>query len=82
MIKQFEHGKFYRWIGPKKFNSSWNKDMEKVKDGKPHRFIESDEMDANPKIYGSFDSNTHTWWWGHTLTYFEEVKGEQLEFKF
>jgi hypothetical protein len=67
MIRRFEEGKYYKWIGPKNFNSNWNSDMEAWKDGASRKCI-SDGWRA------AFIGISGTWDYSHVFQYFVETQ--------
>jgi len=72
MLKKFEVGKYYKWIGPKDFYDNWNEDMEKWKDGKKRKCF---RVNYSSTAFFDIDSD---WHYSHCLEHFEEVKDKQL----
>jgi hypothetical protein len=77
-VDKFEVGKYYRFIGPKSFNTHWNEDMDNWKDGKPRVCLS--EKDHSATTYGmgqdcSFADIRDEWWYlsAHREV-FEEVE--------
>lgn len=73
MITQFEVGKFYRWIGPKDFNTSWNVYMDAWKDGIQRKCL---SVNGSRAIFSGISSPTFIGWsYDHVYSYFMEVPG-------
>ena len=73
MIKKFEPGKIYVWIGPKYFDDNWNQQMDAWKDGKPRKCTRN--FGPEPNRHVGFENIEKDWDYRHTLKHFKEVKG-------
>lgn len=78
-VKEFEVGKFYRWIGPKDFKYNWNEYMEAWKDGNWRECISKN--DTRSQFRGmDCDIHPHGWFYRHCMEHFEERKDSPFSF--